>query len=50
MLMENPVPTYEYLVRRLATDHPGLAFLDIIEPGIAGNDDGPAATKGQASP
>ncbi|KAI0354204.1 NADH:flavin oxidoreductase/NADH oxidase [Trametes cingulata] len=40
MRMPDPIPTFTYLVSRLATDHPNLAYLHVVEPGISGNIDG----------
>lgn len=40
MLMEDPVPTYTHIVRKLAERHPSLAFLDLVEPGVKGAGDG----------
>jgi NADPH2 dehydrogenase len=39
MRMEDPKPTYEYLVKQLAERHPNLAFLHLVEPGVKGNVD-----------
>ncbi|TBU40495.1 NADH:flavin oxidoreductase/NADH oxidase [Dichomitus squalens] len=36
MRMADPVPTFQYLVSRLATDHPNLAYLHVVEPGLSG--------------
>ncbi len=36
MRMADPVPTFTYLVTKLAQDHPDLAFLHQVEPGLAG--------------
>ena len=36
MRMEEPIPTFKYLVSRLATDHPNLAYLHVVEPGLSG--------------
>lgn len=37
--MEDPVPTFSYLVRRLAEKHPALAYIQVIEPRVIGNVD-----------
>ncbi|KAI0742949.1 NADH:flavin oxidoreductase/NADH oxidase [Daedaleopsis nitida] len=37
MRMSDPVPTFSYLVSRLAADHPNLSYLHVVEPGLAGN-------------
>ena len=37
MRMVDPVPTFNYLVSRLAQDHTNLAYLHVIEPGYSGN-------------
>ena len=34
--MKDPVPTFSYLVKRLASEYPKLAYLHIIEPGVDG--------------
>ena len=39
MRMKDPVPTFTYLVSRLAEEHPNLAYLHLIEPWVAGNAD-----------
>ncbi|KAI0698174.1 NADH:flavin oxidoreductase/NADH oxidase [Cerioporus squamosus] len=39
MRMPDPVPTFTYLVSRLAEDHPSLAYLHVVEPGISGSTD-----------
>ena len=35
MGMKDPVPTFSYLVERLAEDFPELAYLHVIEPGVS---------------
>ncbi|KAH9886706.1 NADH:flavin oxidoreductase/NADH oxidase [Cubamyces lactineus] len=42
MKMTDPVPTFTYLVSRLASDHPNLAYLHVVEPGVSGGTDGVA--------
>ena len=37
--MKDPVPTFTYLISRLAEEHPNLAYLHLIEPWVAGNAD-----------
>lgn len=39
MGMSDPVPQFSHLVRSLREMHPDLAFLHMIEPGIAGSGD-----------
>ena len=39
MRMSDPVPTFTYLVSRLAAEHPYLAYLHVVEPGLAGGND-----------
>ncbi|KAJ3558433.1 hypothetical protein NM688_g936 [Phlebia brevispora] len=46
--MTDPIPTYTHIVRKFVEEHPNLAFLDIIEPGISGNIDG-YSTHGQSN-
>ena len=38
--MKGPIPTFTYLVKRLAEDFSDLAFLSVIEPGVHGYLDG----------
>ena len=35
--MADPIPTFSYLVSRLAETYSELAYIHVIEPGIAGN-------------
>ena len=37
MRMTEPIPTFHYLVSRLVQEHPNLAYLHVVEPGLAGN-------------
>ena len=37
MRMEDPLPTFTYLVQQLASNHSNLAYLHLIEPRIAGD-------------
>ena len=39
MRMPDPIPTFTYLVRRLAEDYPKLAYLHLVEIGVSGNVD-----------
>ena len=39
MRMADPIPTFTYMVSRLASDHPKLGYLHLVEPGLAGNMD-----------
>ncbi|TFK90894.1 NADH:flavin oxidoreductase/NADH oxidase [Polyporus arcularius HHB13444] len=39
MRMVDPVPTFTYLVNRLAEDHPDLAYLHVVQVGISGGTD-----------
>ncbi|KAI9058706.1 NADH:flavin oxidoreductase/NADH oxidase [Trametes sanguinea] len=39
MKMSDPVPTFTYLISRLRTDHPDLAYVHVVEPGISGASD-----------
>ena len=34
--MEDPVPTFTYLVQQLANRHPTLAYIHMIEPRVNG--------------
>jgi NADPH2 dehydrogenase len=40
MGMKNPVPTYTHIIAGLAEQHPELAYIHMIEPGINSADDG----------
>jgi NADPH2 dehydrogenase len=37
--MDDPIPTYTYIVQQIKERHPNLAFLHLIEPRIAGSSD-----------
>ncbi|KAF7798995.1 hypothetical protein EIP86_010224 [Pleurotus ostreatoroseus] len=37
MRMEDPKPTFAYLVNRIAEKHPDLAYLHLVEPRVEGN-------------
>jgi NADPH2 dehydrogenase len=39
MRMENPIPTFEYLIQQLHDQFPQLAYLHLVEPRIAGDKD-----------
>ncbi|RPD77283.1 NADH:flavin oxidoreductase/NADH oxidase [Lentinus tigrinus ALCF2SS1-7] len=39
MRMEDPIPTFTYLVSKALERHPDLAYLSVIEPGVAGAGD-----------
>ncbi|KAI0698175.1 NADH:flavin oxidoreductase/NADH oxidase [Cerioporus squamosus] len=39
MRMEDPVPTFTYLVSKALERHPDLAYLSVVEPGVAGASD-----------
>ena len=48
MRMTYPIPTFSYLVSRLAKDHPTLAYLHVVNSGFSGDvDDG--VTSGEVS-
>ena len=36
MRMTDPVPTFSYLVSRLAAEIPDLGYIHVVEPGVAG--------------
>ena len=36
MRMADPIPTFTYLVSQVAERHPDLAYLHVVEPGLAG--------------
>ncbi|CAE6505798.1 unnamed protein product [Rhizoctonia solani] len=40
MGMRNPVPTYTYIISELAKNHPELAYIHMIEPGINSAENG----------
>lgn len=37
MRMDDPKPTFSYLVSQLAKLHPGLAYIHVVEPRVHGN-------------
>ena len=37
MRMEDPIPTFTYLVTQLRDLYPNLAYIHVVEPRIAGN-------------
>jgi NADPH2 dehydrogenase len=37
MRMEDPVPTFSYLIRTLKERHPGMAYIHMVEPRVVGN-------------
>ena len=39
MRMEDPIPTFTYLVSKAAEDYPELAYIHVVEPGLAGGRD-----------
>ena len=39
MGMEHPVPTFTYLVSQVLQRHPNMAYLHVVEPGVAGGVD-----------
>ncbi|KAL7283668.1 hypothetical protein ACG7TL_003104 [Trametes sanguinea] len=39
MRMEDPIPTFSYLVTRLREQFPDLSYLHVIEPGVGGGSD-----------
>ena len=39
MGMSDPVPTFSYIIRKLAEKHPNLAFVDVREPRVKGDFD-----------
>ncbi|KAI0701986.1 putative NADPH2 dehydrogenase chain OYE2 [Cytidiella melzeri] len=39
MRMENPVPTFKYIVEQLAERHSSLAFIHLVEPRVSGAED-----------
>ncbi|OSD00683.1 FMN-linked oxidoreductase [Trametes coccinea BRFM310] len=39
MKMPDPIPTFTYLLARLSVDHPNLAYVHVVEPGISGASD-----------
>ncbi len=43
MRMEDPMPTFTYLVTQLKDRHPDLAFLHVVEPRISGSADADGA-------
>ena len=47
MGMEDPVPTYTYLVNQLSELFPDLAYLHVVEPRISPNGEDKVAKPGQ---
>lgn len=45
MRMDDPLPTFTYLVTELAARHPNLAYLHLVEPRISGDEDAREATQ-----
>ena len=41
MRMEDPKPTFAYLVNKISEQHPNLAYLHLVEPRVEGNMDRP---------
>ncbi|EIW56407.1 NADH:flavin oxidoreductase/NADH oxidase [Trametes versicolor FP-101664 SS1] len=39
MRMDDPVPTFTYLVSEVVETHPDLAFIHLVEPGVGGGSD-----------
>ncbi|KAI0772352.1 NADH:flavin oxidoreductase/NADH oxidase [Trametes elegans] len=39
MRMEDPLPTFTYLVSKIVEDHSDIAYLHVVEPGLAGGSD-----------
>ena len=37
--MKDPIPTFTYLVSQVVQRHPDLAYLHVIEPGVAASED-----------
>lgn len=37
--MSDPIPTFSYIVSRLAKDHPNLGYLHVINGGFSGDVD-----------
>ena len=35
--MDDPIPTFSYLVSRIVERHPNLAYLHVTEPRVAGS-------------
>lgn len=39
MRMEDPIPTFTYLISQIVQRHPDLAYLHVVEPGVAASMD-----------
>lgn len=39
MRMDDPIPTFTYLVSKVVETHPDLAFIHLVEPGVGGGTD-----------
>lgn len=42
MRMKDPIPTFTYLVSKIAEKYPDFAYLHLVEPGITGASDSEA--------
>ena len=49
MGMVDPIPTFSYLIRKIANDYPNLAYLHLVEPRVAGDHER-ASKDGEVSP
>ena len=49
MRMEDPVPTFSYLVNKLKEKFPDLAYLHAVEPRVYGNMDAPEIPEGDTN-
>ena len=39
MRMDDPIPQYSHLVAELASRHPKLAYVHVVEPRVSGHED-----------
>ncbi len=39
MRMDDPIPTFTYLVSKVVETHPDLALIHLVEPGVGGGSD-----------
>lgn len=37
--MEDPIPTYSYFISHLSKEHSSLAYISLVEPRVAGDQD-----------
>lgn len=48
MRMPDPIPSFSFVVEKLAEKHPNLAYIHVVEPRVQGNEDR-VASEGEVS-